>query len=261
MQTTDLLLYATAAVYPLLMLIEHRRPRRKQPALPAWRLIGFVSFLLYASISFYLPLALPASWFEASLLPGASLGVIGGAVVGLLATSLAGYAWHRAAHASPLLWRCFHQLHHAPRRLDVASASIFHPSEMVLYTLLPLTVTTLVLGLQPLAAAIVGLLATFNAVFQHADLRTPRWLSWLIQRPEAHSIHHSAHAWNYSDLPVWDRLFGTYRDRDDFVPTVGFEPAASARWVTMLLGMDAHTPSPAPTPAPATPGEPVSRTR
>jgi sterol desaturase/sphingolipid hydroxylase (fatty acid hydroxylase superfamily) len=240
MQTIDMLVYATAAVYPLLMLVERLQPMRRQPELPAWRLVGGASFLLYAAISFYLPLALPASWFEASLLPGASLGVFGGAVVGLLATSLAGYAWHRAAHASPLLWRCFHQLHHAPRRLDVASAAIFHPSEMVLYTVLPLAVTTLLLGLDPLAAAIVGLLATFNAVFQHADLRTPRWLSWFIQRPEAHSIHHAVHAWNYSDLPIWDRLFGTYRDRDGFEPGVGFEPTASGRWAAMLLAQDAH---------------------
>lgn len=242
MQTTDLLLYATAAVYPLLMLAERCRPMRQQPPLRAWRLIGGSSFLLYAAISFYLPLVLPASWFAASLLPGASLGIVGGTVVGLLATSLAGYAWHRAAHASPLLWRCFHQLHHAPRRLDVASASIFHPSEMVLYTLLPLAVTTLVLGLDPLAAAIVGLLATFNAVFQHADLPTPRWLSWLIQRPEAHSIHHAAHAWNYSDLPIWDRLFGTYREPLGFEHRVGFERTASGRWGAMLLGLDASAP-------------------
>jgi sterol desaturase/sphingolipid hydroxylase (fatty acid hydroxylase superfamily) len=243
MQATDLLLYATAAVYPLLMLVERCRPMRKQPTLRAWRVIAAASFVLYASIGFYLPLALPASWFEASLLPGASFGIAGGAAVGLLAASLAGYAWHRAAHASPLLWRCFHQLHHAPRRLDVASASIFHPSEMVVYTLLPLFVTTLVLGLDPLAAAIVGLLATFNAVFQHADLRTPRWLSWLIQRPEAHSIHHAAHAWNYSDLPIWDRLFGTFREPKGFEPSVGFDQTASGRWVSMLLGQDANVPA------------------
>lgn len=240
MLNAETLLIATAAVYPLLMLVEHLRGQRRQPKIRGWRLIGAASFVLYAAIGFYLPLALPAAWFEASLLPGAALGVAGGTLAGLLATSLAGYAWHRAAHASPLLWRCFHQLHHAPRRLDVASASIFHPSEMVLYTLLPLAVTTLVLGLDPLAAALVGLVATFNAVFQHADLRTPRWLSWLIQRPEAHSIHHAAHAWNYSDLPVWDRLFGTYRDREDFAPGVGFEPPASGRWMAMLLGRDAH---------------------
>ena len=66
-------------------------------------------------------------------------------------------------------------------------------------------------ALDPVAAAIVGLLGVFNAVFQHANLNTPRWLAWLIQRPEAHSIHHAVHGWNYSDFPLWDIVFGSYR--------------------------------------------------
>ena len=164
----------------------------------------------------------------------------GGAVVGYLAVTLVGYAWHRAAHASPWLWRLFHQLHHAPNRLDVASSAIFHPSEMAFYTLMPLGVTTLVLGLDPLAAGIVGLLGVIDAVFQHANIATPRWLTWFMQRPEAHSIHHGEHAHNYSDFPLWDRLFGTYREGVAFRPRVGFAPAAARRWAAMLCFRDVH---------------------
>lgn len=240
MSTTDLLLYATLAVYPVLMAIERLAPARWQPRLPAWRTIGIGFFLLYAAISFYLPQALPAAWFEASLVPGAALGVAGGTVVGYLAVTLTGYAWHRAAHASPWLWRLFHQMHHAPNRLDVASAAIFHPSEMAFYTLMPLAVTTFVLGLDPVAAGLVGLLGMFNAVFQHASIATPRWLTWFMQRPEAHSIHHAEHAHNYSDFPLWDRLFGTYRAGEGFQPRAGFAPAASRRWGAMLCFRDVH---------------------
>lgn len=247
MTLIDILLWATAAIYPLLMLAEYLKPARWQPRLPLWRLRGALFFMLFAATSFYLPLVLPPAWFEAGLLPGDALGVAGGALVGYLATTLVGYAWHRSVHRVPLLWRAFHQMHHAPQRLDVSSAAIFHPSEMVFYTLMPLAVTTLVLGLDPLAASFVGLLATFNAVFQHANLATPRWLSWLMQRPEAHSIHHAEHNHNFSDFPLWDRLFGSYREPDGFRAQAGFGPLTATQWVAMALGRDlsaAAEPSP-----------------
>ncbi len=242
MSTTDLLLAATAAVFPLLMLAERLFPARQQPHVVRWPLVGTACFAVYAVVSVLLPLQLPATWFEASLLPGAQLGVAAGAVAGYLATTFAGYAWHRLVHAVPLLWRCFHQLHHAPRRLDAAGAFVFHPSEMLVYTALGLVVNALVLGLDPVAASIVGLLGVFNAVFQHANLHTPRWLAWLVQRPEAHSIHHASdvHAWNYSDFPLWDMLFGSYRAARGFRPQVGFAPAQSRRWLDMLLMRDVH---------------------
>jgi sterol desaturase/sphingolipid hydroxylase (fatty acid hydroxylase superfamily) len=226
----------------LFVIAERVWPARRQPRSAGWPLIGAGFFVLYALISVLLPQALPASWFEASLLPGADLGVAGGPVVGYLATTLAGYAWHRAAHRVPLLWRVFHQMHHAPRRLDAVGAFVFHPTEAALYTLLGTGITVVVLGLDPLAASLVGLLGVFNAVFQHANLHTPRFLAWLVQRPEAHSIHHAVHGWNYADLPLWDLLFGTYRAAIGFQPEVGFEPERSGRWLAMAACADVHAP-------------------
>lgn len=241
MEASDYLMLSTVGLYPVLLGLEHLNPARWQPRLPAWRLTGAAAFALFLAIGFFLPLALPV-WFSDPALPGAKLGIAGGAVAGYLAVSLVAYVWHRAAHESPLLWRLFHQLHHAPNRLDVSSAAIFHPTEMVFYTLMPLTVTTLLLGLEPLAAALVGLLTTFNAVLQHANLRTPRWLGWFIQRPEAHSIHHAEHDGNFSDFPLWDRLFGTYREPQGFRERAGFAAGVSRRWGQMLLFRDAHAP-------------------
>jgi sterol desaturase/sphingolipid hydroxylase (fatty acid hydroxylase superfamily) len=244
MSTSDLLLIASAAVFPVLMLAERAWPARLQPAIQGWPLIGIGFFVAYAAISVLLPLQLPASWFEASLLPGAELGVAGGAVVGYLATTLAGYAWHRAAHRVPLLWRVFHQMHHAPQRLDATGAFVFHPTEMLMYTALGLVVNALVLGLDPMAASIVGFLGVFNAVFQHANLHTPRVLAWLMQRPEAHSIHHAygVHGWNYSDFPLWDMALGTYRSAPGFQPRVGFGDDELGRWAQMARCADVHMP-------------------
>jgi sterol desaturase/sphingolipid hydroxylase (fatty acid hydroxylase superfamily) len=242
MPLTDLLLYACAAPLPLFVIAEWLWPARRQPHIGGWPLIGVGFFVVYAVIAVLLPLALPASWFEASLLPGAELGIAGGSVVGYLATTLVGYAWHRAVHRVPLLWRVFHQMHHAPRRLDALSAFVFHPTEAAAYTLMGVAVNVIVLGLDPVAAAIVGLLGVFNAVFQHANVNTPRALAWLIQRPEAHSIHHAVHGWNYSDFPLWDLLFGSYRAADGFEPRVGFDNATSARWAAMAAMQDVHAP-------------------
>lgn len=244
MSIADLLLIATAAVFPLLMLAEWLLPARRQPHIKGWPVIGIGFFLLYAVVSVWLPLQLPASWFEASLLPGAELGVAGGALIGYLATTFAGYWWHRAAHRVPLLWRMFHQAHHAPNRLDATGAFVFHPTEMAMYTALGIVVNVLVLGLDPVAVAIVGFLGVFNTVFQHANLRTPRTLAWLIQRPEAHSIHHAydVHGWNYADLPLWDLLFGTYRAAAGFQPRVGFGATERGRWLAMALMHDVHAP-------------------
>lgn len=242
MSLIDLLLYASLAVYPLFVLAERLWPAREQPQLRGWAPTGIGFFVAFFAIAILLPLALPASWFEASLLPGAELGIAGGTVVGYLATTFAGYLWHRAAHRVPLLWRVFHQMHHAPRRLDAIGAFVFHPTEAALYTLLGAAVNVIVLGLDPVAASIVGFLGTFNAVFQHANLRTPRWLGSLIQRPEAHSLHHAVHGWNYSDFPLWDMLFGTYRPGRGFQPRVGFDARQSRRWAAMAAMRDVHEP-------------------
>jgi sterol desaturase/sphingolipid hydroxylase (fatty acid hydroxylase superfamily) len=242
MPLTDLLLYATAALFPLFVIAERLWPARRQPHLGGWPLIGVGFFVLYAVIAVGLPLMLPASWFEASLLPGAELGIVGGVVVGYLATTLVGYVWHRAVHRVPLLWRAFHQMHHAPRRLDALGAFVFHPTEAAAYTLMGALVNVSLLGLDPVAASIVGLLGVFNALFQHANLRTPRALAWLIQRPEAHSIHHAVHGWNYSDFPLWDMVFGSYRAADGFESRVGFDAATSGRWAAMAAMRDVHAP-------------------
>lgn len=81
---------------------------------------------------------------------------------------------------------------------------------------------------------------TFNALFQHANVRTPKWLGYLIQRPESHALHHGrgVHAQNYCDLPLWDIVFGTFCNPAEFRDEVGFEPGASARLWDMMCGRD-----------------------
>ena len=62
----------------------------------------------------------------------------------------------------------------------------------------------------------------------------------MIARPESHSVHHQrgVHAFNYSDLPLWDMVFGTFRNPIEFNAECGFWDGASSQMLPMLAGRD-----------------------
>jgi len=195
------------------------------------------------TISTVVPLLIPEPWLDAHrMLDGTRLGVVGGTIVGFVVLEGFIYAWHRTAHNVGLLWRGFHQMHHGPQRVDIAGSLVFHPLEMVVQVLLQLFATVIVLGLDPLAAALVGYLIAFNGFFQHWNVRTPQWLGYLIQRPESHCVHHRMgfHYYNYSDFPPWDILFGTFRNPAKFMGECGFEAGADRRMGAMLAFADVN---------------------
>ncbi|TMH60394.1 MAG: sterol desaturase family protein, partial [Betaproteobacteria bacterium] len=142
------------------------------------------------------------------------------------------------------LWRAFHQIHHSPRRVDIPGSVLFHPLEMTVQVLLQLFVTVIVLGLDPLAAAIVGYLVALFGMFQHWNVATPRWIGYIVQRPESHCVHHrlGVHYYNYSDLPVWDIVFGTFRNPAKYMGECGFENGADRRLPAMLAFADVNAP-------------------
>lgn len=133
------------------------------------------------------------------------------------------YWWHRANHRVPLLWR-FHRTHHSDPWMDVSTATRFHVGEIAISSAVRLPVI-LAAGI-PLAVIVVYdftlLLAT---QFHHANLGLPSRLDQLLRytvvSPNMHKVHHSRERVetdsNYSSvLSVWDRLFGTYRQREDY---------------------------------------------
>ena len=245
MNAIEILGLLVPLTYLLMLAAEHIWPAREFPKISAWRTTGVVFLIVLAAVSTVVPLLIPEEWLAANrLLDGSSLGVAGGAIVGYIVLSAVAYAWHRAAHNVPFMWRLFHQMHHSPQRIDMSGAAVFHPLEMTVFATLSIVVTTLVLGLDPLAAAITGYIAAFYSFFQHMNVRTPAWLGYFIQRPEAHCVHHQrdVHAWNYGDLPIWDILFGTFRNPPAWVGKAGFSDAATRRFGGMLLFMDVNEP-------------------
>ncbi len=238
-------LLLTPVTYFAVLVAERLWPARAFPPRQGWQWTGVAFLILSMAIGVTLPLFLPWDWIASvRWFDGSGLGVIGGAILGFVVLELGVYAWHRAAHTFGFMWRGFHQLHHSPQRVDIAGSLLFHPLESIAYNLIPISVTVIVLGLDPLAAAVSGYLFTFYALFQHMNVRTPQWLGYIIQRPESRSLHHArgVHFYNFSDLPLWDIVFGTFRNPESYAGPCGFDDGPDRRIGAMLFFQDVNAP-------------------
>lgn len=245
MDPLDLIGLLVPATFFVLLLVERLAPARRFPPRRGWTWLGIGFLLLIGAVSTVVPLLFDPAWLAAHRwLDGSRLGVAGGTVVGWVLLSGLSYAWHRMVHHVPLVWRLTHQIHHSPQRIDIPGSTLFHPLEMVVQVLLQMFTTLIVLGLDPLAAALVGYVAAFHGMFQHWNVHTPRWLGYLIQRPEAHCEHHrlGVHAFNYGDFPLWDLLFGTFKNPAHFDGDCGFAAPADRRVGAMLGFADVNAP-------------------
>lgn len=243
MDTVDIIGLLVPATYFLFLITEKLWPAREFPPRKGWQWIGIAFLVVISTISVVVPLLIPGPWLDAHRrFDGTRLGIVGGTLVGYVVMEGVVYAWHRAAHNVGFLWRGFHQFHHSPQRVDIAGSVFFHPLEMIVYVLLQLFATVIVLGLEPLAAALVGYLVAFNANFQHWNVRTPQWLGYFIQRPESHCVHHrmGVHYHDYSDFPPWDMLFRTFRNPAKFMGDCGFEAGADRKVGAMLAFADVN---------------------
>jgi sterol desaturase/sphingolipid hydroxylase (fatty acid hydroxylase superfamily) len=48
------------------------------------------------------------------------------------------------------------------------------------------------------------------------------------------------HARNFGDMPLWDRLFGTYAEPTGRRVELGFAPGRARRWLAMLAMVDVN---------------------
>src|SRR5690349_19071441 len=185
MEAADLIGLMIPLTYAVLAVAEKLWPARAFPPRRGWQWIGVTFLILIATMGAVVPLLIPEDWLAAHRWMDASgLGVAGGAVAGYFVLSGVAYAYHRGVHNVSFLWRGLHQLHHSPQRVDIPGSVLFHPLEMIAQTAIQLFVVMIVLGLDPVAAALVGYIAAFYGMFQHWNVRTPRWLGYVIQRPE-----------------------------------------------------------------------------
>jgi sterol desaturase/sphingolipid hydroxylase (fatty acid hydroxylase superfamily) len=170
------------------------------------------------ALTYWLALLVGQSWESwmgsTHLLNGAALGTPGGALVGVLVCEFFRYWYHRLAHRFEWLWQLGHQMHHSTEALDVCGAYYLHPFAAVLFTTLSSLALFPLLGVPPEAGGWAAAAMTLLSFFGHANVHTPRWLGYLIQRPESQVVHRQrgVHAFNYADIPLWDMIFGTFRN-------------------------------------------------
>lgn len=240
MLVVEIALLVQLALLVSLVTVELFWPARAFVVVRGWRLKCMVFFPVILAISVAVPLVFGPLVEGIRLLPGHELGLAGGALVGILVSELIVYWVHRLHHRVPLLWRWIHQLHHSAERMDVFGSAYFHPFEIIEGNVVGFFLFSVVLGLTPEAAAIATVWQAFNGVFQHGNIKTPVWLGYLIQRPEAHGVHHTRgiHGFNYSNLPLWDIVFGTFRNPPAWDAEVGFYPGSSKPVLRMLIGHD-----------------------
>lgn len=133
------------------------------------------------------------------------------------------YWWHRLRHKNGW-WLIFHQLHHSPSRIEVFTSFYKHPIEIAADSILIGFIIYYVFGGSGIAGAWYALYAATGEYFYHANIKTPHWIGFFLQRPEHHSIHHQfgVHKYNFSDITWWDRMFGTFKDTNEFAKRCGF---------------------------------------
>ncbi|NIR60261.1 MAG: sterol desaturase family protein [Gammaproteobacteria bacterium] len=201
------------------------RRRRSQPRWLRWlNNLGLVALntvvlrLLFPAAA--VGMALYAETYDWGLLNQWSVPYALAVIASVVALDLIVYLQHVMFHAVPALWR-LHRVHHADLDFDVTTGLRFHPIEIVLSMLLKLGAVA-ALGAPALGVLIFEILLNATAIFNHANLRLPqgvdRVLRWFVVTPDMHRVHHSVAGdetnSNFGfNLPWWDRLFGTYRDR------------------------------------------------
>jgi len=175
------------------------------------------------------------------------LGVLGGGLLGYFAITFIYYWWHRWRHESGFLWRWIHQVHHSPQRIEVITSFYKHPFEILINSILSSAILYFGVGLNSEAASLAVLLSGLAELVYHWNVRTPHWLGYIFQRPESHCVHHQegVHSFNYSDLPLWDMLFGTLRNPREWDARCGFGEQGEIRLPEMLIGVDIHKTRPA----------------
>lgn len=231
-------------MYIFLYLWETFFPRKKNlPKIPYATFRGILAFGVFFYLSSYLPLFTDEFLASYQLIDLSGMHMAIQVTIGLLFYQLVLYVWHRTMHKSDRLWKIFHQMHHSSEKLDIPSTFYFSPMDMIGFTLLGSLVFALIMGLSAQAATIVILSLNFLSIFQHANIKTPSWLGYFIQRPEQHAIHHQrgVHQYNYSDFPIYDYLFGTFKNPKDFQDENGFYDGASNRVKDMLIFKDVST--------------------
>lgn len=147
------------------------------------------------------------------------------------------YWWHRLRHTQNFLWLAFHQVHHSPQRIETITSFYKHPLEIAVNSVIISILSFTTLGISPEVSGYVTIATAMAEFFYHMNIKTPHWVGYIIQRPEMHRIHHERgkHFSNFSDLPIFDMMFGTFKNPKTYQGPCGYKPDRESRLKDMLL--------------------------
>lgn len=228
-------------VFPGVFTLEVIAPASKNDCNRRWMMLASGISLLQSITTIVAGLVFVETFRGLAIFEFHQMNILIQGLCGFALTSFIAYWWHRAMHKNDFLWRTFHQLHHSPRRSEALTSFFLHPFDGIAATFLNAVCCYLILGLDAFGAGVSLIIAAIYNVFIHADLKTPHWLGYLLQRPEMHRVHHKHlhHAQNYG-LSIWDLLFGTFHNTNTYVENVGFDEKREARVYDMLKTKDVY---------------------
>jgi sterol desaturase/sphingolipid hydroxylase (fatty acid hydroxylase superfamily) len=174
-----------------------------------------------------------ASWLRerVSAWTGVSLDVAGLPLAVQLVALFAVYSffdyWNHRVDHMPRFWP-LHRYHHAAKDFCILNSCRVHPAAFtgIINTCLPV----ILLGGSAKAFVTLGLLVSTLRFVIHSRIDSDfGWAGrWLVQSPLHHRLHHvldiSDGVGNFSLAPIWDRMFGTWRE----LPEPGWEIGVEA---------------------------------
>jgi sterol desaturase/sphingolipid hydroxylase (fatty acid hydroxylase superfamily) len=128
------------------------------------------------------------------------------------------YWAHRLLHTVNFLW-WFHALHHDTNQMHVLKAGRFHFGDEIFNALI--TAAPLVmLGAPKEVLLLRSMWTVYSGAIEHANViqRFPSWFHYLSNNAQLHNLHHSMNRkyqdGNYSGVPIYDVIFGTFNHPD-----------------------------------------------
>lgn len=235
------------AVLAVTLILEFWRPGRPEQRgdwwnnAAAWFLTILASFTATPLAAGAATLLVNAAGGGLVVLPDRGWGLAVGLLAYLVAMDLGEYLFHRAQHAIPLLW-AMHSLHHSDPAVNVATTGRHYWLDAAIKSVTIWLAVGLLFKASVTIVALYGLLHLYNLVL-HANLRLGFGrLSWLVNSPQYHRLHHSRdpahHGANFAALlSIFDVLGGTYRPpKPDEFPQTGLEscPPPADFWQILL---------------------------
>lgn len=223
--------------------VERYFAARQFESTPNWHLRAFIFNIVQLVLTVIAGFTWDQWMQSVSLLNGQEmLGTMGCVISGYLLITFVFYWWHRWRHEVQFLWLYLHQLHHSPRRIELITSFYKHPLEIFINSFITSFILYVLLGVGMEAASITIAITGVAELIYHWNIKTPYWLGFIFQRPESHLIHHREgwHQNNYSDLPLWDILFGTFYNPKEIKFKCGYKDNKESKVIEMLCFVDVN---------------------